>query len=639
MRTLACAVLLAACGSSATTESPAAKASGDTTPPAKPAEPAGPPKRQLAKMSWVGSKNTWAHASGVASMSWCPGDEELVVLDDKGALHRYKTADGTELSLGKLATAGKDKAYFPTTIQCGADGVILSLDADAQVTLTTRDNKTTHAPGVKGASSASFAKDGSVLFIANDGVQRWRGDKVETVIPPREKNGLEALVGATGVFVERVLQEGEGPSKTYATVEGGKPIELPGSTPDMMRLAVADDGAVVVAGMMNAEAWMMRDGVPSNKPIEVLDASGTRVDDIAANDTAFYAVWAGQSVRVVQRPYMRAKMIDHVCGEAGSGTGIEAMAAPHAGPRLAIACVGMGIRIVDGPSGNEIQVAAPSSAGTSLAWSPKGDRLAIRDVTGVMRVWTGDTPSAKIKADYGDGVWWQSEGELGALSGNAVTFFKIADGSSTVDTDPQTGPVIERVAQSAHGELMYAWRPHGRDNKVRIRGGKEIELPMGKDWMNGAAIDGSATHAIVWRGDNSGTPTSEVAEVDVAKGTAAVVAVDAVQKAVALGDNGVWVAAEEGGIFAHTFGVKGEKKLSDTGKGPLKDPKVTAIAVNGDVVAVGLADGRVALILLDGSDRGILPAHDAAVTALAFSPDGKRLASSSDDGTRVFALE
>jgi WD40 repeat protein len=337
---------------------------------------------------------------------------------------------------------------------------------------------------------------------------------------------------------------------------------------------------------------------------------------------------------------MRAKMLDHVCGQAGAGTGIEAMAAPHAGSRLAIACVGLGITILDGLTGNEIAVAPPSSAGVALAWSPKGDRLAIRDVVGTMRVWTGDTASAKIKADWGDGVWWQSDGELGGLSGNAVTFFKLADGSATADTDPQNGPVIERVARSAHGELVYAWQVHGRDDKLMIRGGKELDLPASKaSSMRGVAIDGTATHAIVWRAENSNGPTGEVVELDLAKGTADVVDVAAAPKGVALGEGGVWVAAEEGGVFVHRFGVKGEKKLSDTGKGPLKDPVVTAMAVSGDVVAVGLSDGRVALVSLDGDNRGILPAHDSAVTALAFTPDGKRLASSSDDGTRVFALE
>ncbi len=60
---------------------------------------------------------------------------------------------------------------------------------------------------------------------------------------------------------------------------------------------------------------------------------------------------------------------------------------------------------------------------------------------------------------------------------------------------------------------------------------------------------------------------------------------------------------------------------------------VAAYSPLGDIVAVGMEDGTVQLAALSRIEPQILYSHEAAVTALTFSPDGRRIASADQGGT------
>jgi hypothetical protein len=77
-------LVLAACSSADPTTTPPT--------PAPPPPPPAPPHLDPSSRLLGGA--TWANTAGIDVMRWCPGDKELVALDDAGGLHRF-AADGT----------------------------------------------------------------------------------------------------------------------------------------------------------------------------------------------------------------------------------------------------------------------------------------------------------------------------------------------------------------------------------------------------------------------------------------------------------------------------------------------------------------------------------------------------------------
>ncbi len=99
-----------------------------------------------------------------------------------------------------------------------------------------------------------------------------------------------------------------------------------------------------------------------------------------------------------------------------------------------------------------------------------------------------------------------------------------------------------------------------------------------------------------------------------------------------------------------TVGADGQARLWDATTGVLAQTlaldnpaQLGSIAIdsNGDRIAVGGSDGRIMVIDVAANETIMdLKAHDADVWALAFSPDGQRLASGSWDFTsKVWDLE
>jgi len=148
------------------------------------------------------------------------------------------------------------------------------------------------------------------------------------------------------------------------------------------------------------------------------------------------------------------------------------------------------------------------------------------------------------------------------------------------------------------------------------------------DWIDGVAIDDAGTHAVVWRGQYNGEAATEVIEIDLTSNK--IESYPALSTAVAIGDGFVVIADPSGELNLSRHGVM--TKLGNHGA------KVTALVVHHDLVVAGGDDGKISLWSTSGKSLGALIGHSAAVQGLAFTPDGKHLASTATDGTLQWDL-
>ncbi len=566
-----------------------------------------PPKLVTDRVLALGGGPTWATADDVRAIKFCPGDEELVVREER-AVRRYRVADGAQLAVDQVPSS-RSLAPWDGVVDCRVDGTLLVLDEARSPVLIDRDGKRTAPPAPIESQRATFAPDGAVLVLAGEGVQRWQAERVELVVHAAD-HALYAALADGGVYVERVYAPGKPEAGLWMTRNGVR-TRLPGEMSDVETASAAPDGAVALGSMMIAYGWTLK-GKVASKGVLLLDQGGSSVKAALATNRFFIAVDAGGSVWDALRPKLTWDHIDKPCGSD------DTMAVAVAGDdkRIAVACSSVGIRIFDIMQARQLSRDPISSAAMTLAWSPDGDRLATRADNGTIRVWRGAALIATIRDHSGASLWWRSATELAGPHGDELATFTL-DGEVT-DVKPRQR--VHKVAHGAHGELIYVL-----DGKLFIDGAP-IDL-TGDDWIDGIAISDGGTRATAWRGKHSNQPGSEVVEIDVAKHLARTDPGEVTTAAV--DDEAVYTGNTAGELIRYVGGVA-------TRVAALGVP-ITAIALGREMIAVGDRDGRIAILAPAGKPLGTLAAHTAPIRALAWSPTGQ-LASTAGDGTKVWTL-
>jgi WD40 repeat protein len=376
---------------------------------------------------------------------------------------------------------------------------------------------------------------------------------------------------------------------------------------------------------MAAYAWVLQGKVTGPRTL-LLDQSGTHINAIAATNRWFIVVDAGSNLWDAIRPSMRWDHLDKPCGEHNI---LTAIAVAHDDKRIALACTGVGIRIVDLESGRQLSKDAPNTAADELVWSPDGHRLATRS-DGAIRVWRGPLLVTSIPEPGGGGLWWDSASAVGGELYGELAEWSVPEGVKHPDRVELRS---ERTARSPHGEIIAASRVmSGTVDQVTIlRGDRRdtFDLPDTKiDWIDGLAISDSGAHAVLWRGQYNGKPGTEVIAIDVA--THAIQLATGTITAAAI-DDATLVTASAGGELVRRAGGAA-KKLGDHGG------DVTALAIRGDLVTAGGTDGTISVWSLARGALGTLRGHTAAIRALAISSDGTHLASTAADGTLTWDL-
>jgi hypothetical protein len=604
-RSILATVVVASCGH------PAAQIVEQVA-PAKPSAPSRPQLRVDRPAVHLGGPPSWGTATDVASLRFCPGDRELVALDSSGGVWRYRVADGAQLA------ASPEVGHKPDTrgarIDCRADGAALVLDPESSPVLIDAKGAVTAPPEPIESDSAAFAPDGSVWAVHRDGVTAWNGTNVSQVLTA--DHALSSGV-AHGVYVEYVYNSGKAARDGLWMVRDGARIKLPGAVSMVEQLEVAPDGAVAIADEMMAYGWVVK-GNKAGKRILLLDQSGTHIDGVAVTNKWFVVADAGGNVWTADRPKMVWGHIEKPCGDYPNV--FMAMAIANDDNRIAVACAGVGIRIYDITNNRLLTKDHPNSGASRVAWSPSGEQVAtVVDETGPIRIWRGSSVVATIDATPGE-VWWTSETEL---VGSDLTTWTIPSGVAKPPAQPLGGV----VARSPHGEIVAAHRA-GTVDVIKGASQTTLKLPATTfDWIDGVAIDDSGTHAVVWRGQYNGAPATEVVEIDLTSNK--IDSYPAASTVVAVGDGFVVIADPSGELNLRRHGVV--TKLGNHGK-------VTALVVHHDVVVAGGDDGKIWLSSTAGKSLGVLAGHGAAVTGLAFAPDGNHLASTATDGTLEWDL-
>ncbi|WP_052850496.1 WD40 repeat domain-containing protein [Streptomyces avicenniae] len=409
-----------------------------------------------------------------------------------------------------------------------------------------------------------------------------------------------------------------------------------------------------------------------------LASSHLRAQLVGHTDTVRGVAWSPDGGRIAAASRDgTARIFDAVSGRAravlsGGGSMVEAVAWSPDSSKVATAGRDRVVRVWDAGSGAHLlSLTGATDIGRSVAWSPDGSRIAGTSRDRLVRVWDADTGHL-VREFHGhtDDVWgvaWSPDGTRLASASHDRTalVWDIASGRSVATvaghtdfvegvawspdgrsvatasgdhtvrvSDPATGDL--RLLVRGHGDYVWgvAWSPDGRslasvssDRTVRVfdaRDAKPLAVFRGH---------GDTVWAVAWSPDGtrlaSGSSDTTARVWDVRPRGAERVLVAGHRQPV---NEGVW--SPDGGRIA-TASDDGTARRWDAATGAETDlpvrhlDRVWGVAWSEGRLVTGSGD-RTARIT-DGEHTRDLAHGDAAVEAVAFSPDGGRLATGGHD--------
>lgn len=259
-----------------------------------------------------------------------------------------------------------------------------------------------------------------------------------------------------------------------------------------------------------------------------------------------------------------------------------------------------------------VPLSGPTDGVTSVAFSPDGKLLAVG--------------SCKEK----DNVGWCSEGE--------IRIWDVASGKETDSPLTTTRTNVLSLAFSPDGKLLASGSGDGLDdtNTTRL-----WDVASRKEIRVLATEFGADVYSVTFSPDGkmlaSGSDDSTIRLWDVASGkqTGALVSkYTSTVRSIAFRPDGKMLASGSGDTI-ELWDVASQKRSGDPLKGEMAVVASVAFSPDGKILAVGNVDDTIHLWDVTGRKEigDPLMGHTEDVNSVAFSPDGRTLASGSDDKT------
>jgi WD40 repeat protein len=291
-------------------------------------------------------------------------------------------------------------------------------------------------------------------------------------------------------------------------------------------------------------------------------------------------------------------------------------------------------------------LATPGDPATTFAFTPDGRWLLAAFNNGDVRAFpmrAGDEPHtiSPVRSQWRNVVAVAPSGRQAAVGLNRgrLLLIDLESGRSQALSGFPESSAIGAVAFSENGRLLAAASGTGpRDDKV-IR---LFDLQSGTTRTFGplpgagnGRVGAARTLAFVGAGrilallEGAG-----VVSVDLQSGDSKVIASqpNARLQLATGGSSGVGLEASEAGGTTSVIPFRMDRRALPPLRG-YENPRELALDTSGTVVATGGVDGTVRIGRVTGGDPHILVGHRGPIIALAFSPDGRWLASAATDDT------
>jgi len=500
-----------------------------------------------------------------------------------------------------------------------------------------------------------------VVAIASEGARALVGD--DAAVHVRSAAGELATLGCAAPPVAIAASADGG---TIAIVDAGGAVRVWSlATPAVpvlavagarasARVAIATDGsAIVVTGRdLGVRAWSVPGGVELWR-------------DDAARDVEHAAIGPGGGVIVLasgERVELRGAVTRSLIAPAA----VVALAVGPGGEALAIATADGGVRIEDLESGAVTMTARQDVPATALAFAAsapilvtaadRGVRLYSRDgrlvrALGGLR---GPATAVAISADAtevaaadarGAWVWSGLDADQARLAGPSAAGVEVAVAGKLAVTVAEDGTVWTwSLADRAGRELGRHAAPAralaiSRDGARAVTTGDDRTVRL---WELAAG-----TGRVLGSHQGAGLAVAFAPAGDAAASGGA----DRAVRLFELGGDGRVLGRHAGAVLAVAFTPDGARVVSigdepaamvwpRAGGAPrvvVHASAVTALAISPDgrEAATGTRGGEVLRWAIDGGEPRVVARHAGPVRDLAWSPDGGRVASASDDGSAL----